>query len=131
MKCIAHFSVNAPLSICEQFIDKKKTMVTNGNFFLSDTVMHKYIQVYSPATSTLHPRPRLWTRDPRLLVKLHFRKHLFAKPELITGARLRGQDFATGKNFSFNQCHKRVLRFFSGKVFYKSNRKLFSCVCRT
>ena len=26
MKCIAHFSVNAPLSICD--IDKNKTMVT-------------------------------------------------------------------------------------------------------
>ena len=44
MKRIAHFSVNAPLNICEQFIDKKKTMVIHGNFFLSDTVMHKYIQ---------------------------------------------------------------------------------------
>ena len=33
MKCIAHFSVNAPLSICEQFIDKKKIMVTHGNIF--------------------------------------------------------------------------------------------------
>ena len=31
-----------------------------------------------------------------------------------TRARLRGQDFATGKNFSFSQ----------GKLFYKSNRKL-------
>ena len=25
---------------------------------------------------------------------------------------------------------QRVLRFFSGKLFYKSNRKLFSCVCK-
>ena len=25
--------------------------------------------------------------------------------------------------------NKRVLLFFSGKLFYKSNRKLFSCVC--
>ena len=33
MKFIAHFSVNEPLSICEQFIDKKKTMVTHGNTF--------------------------------------------------------------------------------------------------
>ena len=24
---------------------------------------------------------------------------------------------------------QRVLRFVSGKLFYKSNRKLFSCVC--
>ena len=34
-------------------------------------------------------------------------KHLFAKQELITRARLRGKDFATGKNFSFNQCHTK------------------------
>ena len=34
----------------------------------------------------------------------YFAKHLFTKQELITRARLRGQDFATGKNFSFNQC---------------------------
>ena len=45
-------------------------------------------------------------------------------------ARLRGQDFATGKNFPFNQCHtKSFAFFFAGKLFYKSNRKLFSCVC--
>ena len=62
----------------------------------------------------------------------YFAKHLFAKQELITRARLRGQDFATGKNFSFNQCHtKSFAFFFSGKLFYKSNRKLFSCVCIT
>ena len=42
--------------------------------------------------------------------------------------KLRVQDFAAGKNFSFNQCsklNKRVLPFFPGKLFYKSNRKLF------
>ena len=44
LKEFAYFAVNAPLSICQQFIDKKKTMVTHGNFFLSDTAMHKYIQ---------------------------------------------------------------------------------------
>ena len=47
----------------------------------------------------------------------YFAKHLFAKQELITHARLRGQDFATGKNFSFNQCHtKSFAFFFLGKV---------------
>ena len=60
----------------------------------------------------------------------YFGKHLFAKQELIMRARLRGQDFATGKNFSFNQCHtKSFAFFFSRKLFYKRNRKLFSCVC--
>ena len=60
----------------------------------------------------------------------YFAKHLFAKQELITRARLRGQDFAAAKNFSFNQClTKEFCVFFSGKLFYKSNRKLFSCVC--
>ena len=55
----------------------------------------------------------------------YFGKHLFAKQELITHARLRGQDFATDKNFSFNQCHTKSSAFFLGKLFYKSNRKLF------
>ena len=40
----------------------------------------------------------------------YFGKHLFAKQELITRARPRVQDFATGKNFSFNQCHKKEFR---------------------
>ena len=53
---------------------------------------------------------RLWRELPRL-------------------ARLRGQDFATGKNFSFNRCHTKSFAFCFGKLFYKSNRKLFSCVC--
>ena len=35
--------------------------------------------------------------------------------ELITRARLRGQDFATCKNFSFNQCHTKSFAFFLGK----------------
>ena len=46
---------------------------------------------------------------------MYFGKHLFAKQELITRARLRGQDFATGKNFSFNQCHTKSFAFFIGK----------------
>ena len=51
----------------------------------------------------------------------------------ITRARLRVQEFATRKNFSFNQCHNKEFCVFSlesrsrfwGKLFYKSNRKLF------
>ena len=39
---------------------------------------------------------------------------------------LRAQDFATGKNLSFNHCSKqRSFAFFLGKLFYKSNRKPF------
>ena len=45
----------------------------------------------------------------------YFAKPLFANQELITRARLRGQDFATGKNFSFNQCHKKRVASFLGK----------------
>ena len=37
----------------------------------------------------------------------------FAKQELITRARLRAQDFATGKNFSFNKCHNKEFCVFS------------------
>ena len=48
---------------------------------------------------------------------LYFGKYLFAKQELITRARLRVQDFGTGKNFCFNQLHnKEFLSFFLGKV---------------
>ena len=44
-------------------------------------------------------------------------------------AKLRVQDFETGNNFSFNQCHnKEICVFFSGKLIDKSNRKLFSCM---
>ena len=43
----------------------------------------------------------------------HFVKHLFAKQELITRARLRVQDFANGKNFSYNQCHNKAFCVYS------------------
>ena len=46
----------------------------------------------------------------------YFGKHLFAKQELITRSRLRGQDFATGKNFSFNQDGNKEFAFFLGRV---------------
>ena len=36
----------------------------------------------------------------------------------ITRARLRGQDFATGKNFSFNQCHTKSFTFFSRENYF-------------
>ena len=48
----------------------------------------------------------------------YFAKHLFAKQELITRARLRGQDFATVKNFSFNQCHTKSFAFFSRESYF-------------
>ena len=48
----------------------------------------------------------------------YFAKHLFAKQELITHAKLRGQDFATSKNFSFNQCHTKSSAFFSRESYF-------------
>ena len=60
----------------------------------------------------------------------YFGKPFFCKTKTDYVSKLRVQDFATGKNFSFNQCSKQEsFAFFSGKLFYKSNRKLFSCVC--
>ena len=47
-----------------------------------------------------------------------FGKHLFAKQELITCARLRVQDFATGKNFSSNQCHNKEFCVFSQEIYF-------------
>ena len=48
----------------------------------------------------------------------YFAKHLFAKQELITRARLRGQDFATGNNFSFNQSHTKSFAFFPREIYF-------------
>ena len=45
-------------------------------------------------------------------------KHLFAKQELITRARLRVQDFATGKNFSFNHFHNKEFCVFSQESYF-------------
>ena len=48
-------------------------------------------------------------------------------------AKLYVQDFATGKNFSFNQCHNKEFCVFSRDsnllIFIKAIVKLFSCVC--
>ena len=48
----------------------------------------------------------------------YFGKHLFAKQKLITRARLRVQDFATGKNLSFNHCHNKELCVFSQESYF-------------
>ena len=58
---------------------------------------------------------------------LYFGKHFFCKTKTDYVYKRRVQDFTTVKNFSFNQCSKqeRFAFFFSGKLFYKSNRKLF------
>ena len=48
----------------------------------------------------------------------YFAKQLFAKQELITRAILRGQDFATGKNLSFNQSHTKSFEFFSRESYF-------------
>ena len=37
---------------------------------------------------------------------------------LVTRARLRGQHFATGKNFSFNQSHTKSFAFFSRESYF-------------
>ena len=50
----------------------------------------------------------------------YFEQHLFAKQELITRARRLVQEFATGKNFSFNQCHNKEFRVFSRESYFIS-----------
>ena len=49
---------------------------------------------------------------------MHFGKHLFAKQELIARASLRVHDFATGKNFSFNQCHNKEFYVLSQEIYF-------------
>ena len=48
----------------------------------------------------------------------YFGKHLLAKQELITRERFRVQDFATGKNFCFNQCHNKEFCVFSQESYF-------------
>ena len=45
--------------------------------------------------------------------KCVFCKASFCKTRTDARARLRGQDFGTGKNFSFNQCSTKSFGFFS------------------
>ena len=47
----------------------------------------------------------------------YFGKHLFCKTKSDYAYKLRVQDFATGKIFSFNKCSKQeIFAFFLGKV---------------
>ena len=56
----------------------------------------------------------------------YFGQFLFAKQELITRARLRVQDFATGKNLSFNQCHNNQPLVFISR--YANTENVFYCL---
>ena len=55
----------------------------------------------------------------------YFRKLLFCQTKLITRARLRVQDFTTGENLSFNQCHKKAFCVFSREPLPKKAIKNF------
>ena len=58
---------------------------------------------------------------------LCFGKHLFAKQRLIT-CKLRVEGFATGRNFSFNQClQQESFCFFSRKNYFIKAKE--NCVC--
>ena len=54
----------------------------------------------------------------------------FAKQRLITRSSFVNKTSRLVRIcLLINALNKRVFLFFSGKLFYKSNRKLFSCVC--
>ena len=55
----------------------------------------------------------------------YFGKHLCAKQELITRARLRGQDFETGENFSFQYHNKEFCVFSRESYFMKAIENFF------
>ena len=44
---------------------------------------------------------------------------------MITRARLRVQDFATGKSFSFNQCHNKEFYVFSQEIYFIKAKENF------
>ena len=76
-------------------------------------------------------RQRFFARADILSEKnLYFGKHLLCKTRTDYAYKFRVQDFVTGKNFSFNQrSEQESFAFSSWKLFYKSNSKLFSCLC--
>ena len=97
----------------EKFVDK-------FTLFTHFLVGWNLENLYKHAVSTFF---RLSWHFKRVLI---FERHLFCKTRTDYAYKLRVQDFATGKNFSFNQCSKQEsFAFFSGKLFHKSNRKLF------
>ena len=51
--------------------------------------------------------------------------NFFAKQELITQARRRVQDFATGKNLSFNQCPQQTVLLFSRESYFVKAIEIF------
>ena len=54
----------------------------------------------------------------------------FLQTKIGYAYKLRVQDFATGNDFSFNQCSKQEsFAFFSGSYFIKAIENLFSRVC--
>ena len=54
----------------------------------------------------------------------------FAKQRLITRTSVAYKTSRLVRiSLLINALNKRILLFFTGKLFYKSNRKLFSCVC--
>ena len=70
------------------------------------------------------------TRHIFFRLSWHFRreKHLLAKQELIT-RHFFDKTLRLVRISLLISAIQRVLRFFSGNLFYKSNRKLFFCVC--
>ena len=61
---------------------------------------------------------------------LNFGKHLYCnKTRNDYACKTSCTRLCHDENFSFNQCHNKEFCIFLGKVNYKSNRKLFSCIC--
>ena len=68
---------------------------------------------FGPATATLDPRARLWTRDPRLLVKLypgHWR-HMRTRLWFCFAATLHGSSHSTGipAETTYDVCCRRCM----------------------
>ena len=117
--CFAFRALITQAQIWKRFSDKNSTRSLQ---FTHSFVGWNLENLYKQAVSTFFQI--LSEKNP------YFGKHLFAKQELITRARPRVQDFATGKNFSFNQCHKKEFCVSSQESYcIKTIENFFSNVC--
>ena len=90
------------------------------SFWVQNSTSLLYLLIPSSLCQFFSLTQTFWSRNIRILESIFLQNKNW----------LRVQDFATGKNFSFNQCHNKEFCVFSrGKWFCKSNRELFSCVC--
>ena len=99
------------IRVCKHGCDVKMFCFSRANH--TSTNLKKAVEFKTRQVYFIYP----------FLPRLKLGKHLFAKQELITLARLRVQDLQVVRISLFITAITKSFAFISGKLFYKSNRK--------